>query len=29
MKDEMKSMSIDDVWDLVEIPEGAKTVGRR
>jgi hypothetical protein len=29
MKDEMKSMSIDDVWDLVEIPEGAKTVGHR
>ncbi|KAK1603145.1 hypothetical protein QYE76_007880 [Lolium multiflorum] len=27
MKDEMKSMSTNDVWDLVEIPEGAKTVG--
>ena len=27
MKDELKSMSINDVWDLVEIPKGAKTVG--
>nr|XP_051202429.1 uncharacterized protein LOC127316046 [Lolium perenne] len=27
MKDEMKSMSTNDVWDLVEILEGAKTVG--
>ena len=27
MKDEMKSMSTNKVWDLVEIPEGAKTVG--
>jgi hypothetical protein len=27
MKDEMKSMSTNDVWDLVEIPKGAKTVG--
>ena len=27
MKDEMKSMSINDVCDLVEIPNGAKTVG--
>jgi hypothetical protein len=26
MKDEMKSMSTNDVWDLVEIPKGAKTV---
>src|SRR3954468_23544786 len=29
MKDEMKSMSINDVWDLVEIPKGAKAVGSR
>jgi hypothetical protein len=27
MEDEMKSMSSNDVWDLVEIPKGAKTVG--
>jgi hypothetical protein len=27
MKDEMKSMSTNDVWDLVEIPKGAKMVG--
>jgi hypothetical protein len=27
MKDEMKSMSTNDVWDLEEIPNGAKTVG--
>jgi len=27
MKDEMKSMSTNDVWDLVEIPDRAKTVG--
>nr|AAV24758.1 putative polyprotein [Oryza sativa Japonica Group] len=27
MKDEMKSMSTNKVWDLIEIPEGAKTVG--
>uniref|UniRef100_A0A0A9ACE9 Uncharacterized protein n=1 Tax=Arundo donax TaxID=35708 RepID=A0A0A9ACE9_ARUDO len=27
MKDEMKSMNINDVWDLVEIPDGAKMVG--
>jgi hypothetical protein len=27
MKDEMKFMSTNDVWDLVEIPKGAKTVG--
>jgi hypothetical protein len=27
MKDEMKSMSTNDVCDLVEIPEGAKIVG--
>jgi len=26
-EDEMKSMSSKDVWDLVEIPKGAKTVG--
>ena len=27
MKDEIKSMSTNKVWDLVEIPKGAKTVG--
>jgi hypothetical protein len=27
MKDEMKSMSSNGVWDLEEIPKGAKTVG--
>ena len=27
MEDEMKSMSSKDVWDLEEIPKGAKTVG--
>jgi hypothetical protein len=27
MKDEMKSMSTNDVWDLVEIPKGAKIAG--
>jgi hypothetical protein len=27
MKDEMKSMSTNDVWNLVEIPKGIKTVG--
>jgi hypothetical protein len=27
MKDEMKSMKLNDVWDLEEIPNGAKTVG--
>ena len=27
MKDEMKSMNANEVWDLVEIPKGAKTVG--
>ena len=27
MEDEMKSMSANKVWDLEEIPEGAKTVG--
>lgn len=27
MKDEMKSMKLNDVWDLEEIPKGAKTVG--
>jgi hypothetical protein len=26
-KDEMKSMNTNDVWDLVEIPKGAKTIG--
>src|SRR5574341_354294 len=26
MKDEMKSMKLNDVWDLEEIPKGAKTV---
>jgi hypothetical protein len=27
MEDEMRSMSINKVWDLEEIPKGAKTVG--
>ena len=27
MEDEMKSTSINKVWDLEEIPKGAKTVG--
>jgi hypothetical protein len=27
MKDEMKSMSSNGVWDLEDIPKGAKTVG--
>ena len=27
MEDEMKSMSSNNVWDLEEIPKGAKTVG--
>jgi hypothetical protein len=27
MEDEMKSMSSNDVWNLVEIPKGAQTVG--
>jgi hypothetical protein len=27
MEDEMRSMSSIDVWDLEEIPKGAKTVG--
>jgi hypothetical protein len=27
MEDEMKSMSTNRVWDLEEIPKGAKTVG--
>jgi hypothetical protein len=27
MKDEMKSMSSNGVWDLEEISKGAKTVG--
>jgi hypothetical protein len=29
MKDEMKSMSINGVWDLIEIPKGANTVGSK
>jgi hypothetical protein len=27
MEDEMRSMSVDKVWDLEEIPKGAKTLG--
>ena len=27
MNDEMKSMKANDVWDLVELPEGAKPIG--
>jgi len=27
MEDELKSMSSNDVWDLVEVPDGAKRVG--
>ena len=27
MEDELKSMSQNKVWDLVEVPEGVKTVG--
>lgn len=27
MNDEMKSMKANDSWDLVEIPEGVKTLG--
>ena len=27
MEDELKSMSSNDVWDLVEVPDGAKKVG--
>ncbi|KAK9160022.1 hypothetical protein Syun_006363 [Stephania yunnanensis] len=27
MNDEMNSMSSNDVWDLVELPKGAKTIG--
>ena len=27
MKDELKSMAYNDVWDLVELPEGCKRVG--
>ena len=27
MKDELKSMKQNDVWDLVELPEGCKRVG--
>ena len=29
MEDEMKSMKINDVWDLEIIPKGAKTIGRK
>nr|KYP31158.1 Retrovirus-related Pol polyprotein from transposon TNT 1-94 [Cajanus cajan] len=27
MKDEMKSMQDNDVWDLVELPKGVKPIG--
>ena len=27
MKDEMKSMEDNDVWDLIDLPEGAKSIG--
>ena len=27
MKDEMKSMKDNGVWDLVELPEGVKLIG--
>ncbi|RVW47184.1 Retrovirus-related Pol polyprotein from transposon TNT 1-94 [Vitis vinifera] len=27
MKDEMSSMKCNDVWDLVELPNGVKTIG--
>ena len=27
MKDEMKSMEDNDVWDLIDLPEGAKPIG--
>ena len=27
MKDVMKSMKANDIWDLVELPEGAKPIG--
>ena len=27
MKDELKSMAQNGVWDLVELPEGCKSVG--
>ena len=27
MEDELKSMGSNDVWDLVEVPDGAKKVG--
>jgi len=27
MNDELKSMAQNDVWDLVELPEGCKRVG--
>lgn len=27
MKDEMKSMADNDVWDLVKLPEGNKSIG--
>jgi len=29
MKDEMDSMSSNPVWDLVELPNGVKTIGCR
>ena len=27
MKDEMKSMNDNEVWDLIELPEGVKPIG--
>lgn len=27
LKDEMKSMKDNDVWDLVELPQGSKPIG--
>ena len=27
MKDKMNSMAINQVWDLIEFPKGAKTIG--
>jgi len=27
MKDELKSIKDNDVWDLVELPEGKKPIG--
>ena len=29
MKDELKSMAHNDVWDLIELLEGCKRVGRK